>query len=96
MESLEEYVNRLLANAEPEKRASAHRRGDGHPRAKLTAADIPEIRRLAQAGASPKDLASRFGVSDSAVHGVLARRTWCHIPDVPAAPAAGELPQEQE
>lgn len=94
-ESVEQYVNRLLATAEPEHRVSAYRRGETHPRSKLSSACVLEIRRRASAGASPAMLAAEFGVTPSAIHGVIARRTWRHVEDLPAAAAVGRDTTEQ-
>lgn len=96
-ESLEEYVSRLLADAPPaEARLSAYRRGERHPRAKVTEADVREIRRRVSDGASPTDLAARFGVTPSAIHGITAGRTWRHVTDGPDAAAPGRDITETE
>lgn len=48
---------------------------------KLTRAAVLEIRRAAAKGATPTALGRRFGVSASAVHSVIKRRTWQHVGD---------------
>lgn len=55
-------------------------RGDSHPRSKLTAAAVTEIRMIASQGATVRSIAARFGVSPSAVRRVLSRQTWGHLP----------------
>ena len=56
-------------------------RGEHQNGAKLTAATVLEIRRLAAAGVMQKDIAARFGVSASAIWHVIRRNTWAHVFD---------------
>jgi hypothetical protein len=59
-------------------------RGEANPKAKLTADDIREIRRLAAEGVSQPVIARRFGVSQGGtISPILLGRTWRHVPDVP-------------
>lgn len=52
--------------------------GQKHGRAKLTEADVLEIR--AKAGAVlQRDLAERFGVSGGVISSIVNRKTWRHI-----------------
>lgn len=57
---------------------SFHPSGESHPRVKLTAQEVKEIRRIA--GADPARtktrLARQYGVSHSCVSDILAGRTW--------------------
>lgn len=63
-------------------------RGEGSANAKLSEADVAEIRSLA--GAVPfSALATRFGVSDRAVRYAASGQRWKHLP---LAPAAGARP----
>jgi hypothetical protein len=55
------------------------RLGENHPAARLTAAQVHEIRALHTAGVSSADLARRLQVSVDAVRGVVNGRTWKHI-----------------
>ncbi len=55
-------------------------RGEQHQNAKLTTADVLEMRRLKDEGASGRSLACRFGVADKTVQGIVKRRAWRHIP----------------
>jgi len=50
--------------------------GEKHPLAKLTAADVTEIRRQAAKGASQNSLAVRFGVSQPNISKILSGRRW--------------------
>jgi hypothetical protein len=59
------------------------RRGERHAQAKLTDASVIEMRRMAAAGASRKELAEAFGVSEWNVKHVLVGDTWKHL-EVPA------------
>lgn len=55
-------------------------RGEDRPLSKLTAKSVREIRRIYAGGdATQTQLASRFGVSRSAVGDAINRRTWKHI-----------------
>lgn len=51
-------------------------RGDNNPQAKLTSADVSEIRRLRDCGVTCTEIAARFGISDSLVSMVATRRRW--------------------
>jgi hypothetical protein len=61
---------------------TAPRRGVAASLAKLTDADVAEIRRLFVATPRPTqwDLARRYGVTQSAIWAILHRRTWTHVP----------------
>ena len=50
--------------------------GEAHPQAKLTAADVVAIRQLAGDGASPLEIAERFGVARVTIYGIVHRRSW--------------------
>lgn len=54
------------------------KRGRGQANAVLTETKVREIRRLAGA-VRTRDLSERFGVGQSAVSSVIARRTWPHV-----------------
>lgn len=54
-------------------------RGERRPQAKLTEAQVIELRRDHATGTSLSVLASRFGMSVSGVHSVVQRRTWAHV-----------------
>ncbi len=57
-------------------------RGERHGCAKLKETDVIEIRKLYRAGGvTKKSLADRFGVTETPLRLVLARKTWTHIPD---------------
>ena len=53
-----------------------HRRGAAHPAAKLTPEVIQEILRRGAAGEYQRDIAARFGVSQSTVWRVIHGKTW--------------------
>jgi len=46
---------------------------------KLTTSQVLAIRRLAAAGASQRELARRFDVSQGTIWPILSRRTWRHV-----------------
>lgn len=57
----------------------ATRRGERHPKARLTEHDVRLIRELHAQGLSHRVLARKFEVGKNAVENVLARRTWRHV-----------------
>jgi len=59
----------------PERRA----KGEQHGRAKLNAADVIEIRRLANIGITPDVLSTQFGITHSQIYRIIHRERWKHI-----------------
>ncbi len=55
-------------------------RGSRHPGAKLTEADIPEIRKLRRSGVSPFKIAAQFGVCYGTIRHVVIGKYWSHVP----------------
>lgn len=55
--------------------------GERHAHAKLTAAQVCEIRRLCVDGETAADLAVKFKVSKTLITNVLRREGWRHLPD---------------
>lgn len=58
-------------------------RGSGQSQAKVTEADVLEIRRRAAAGryGIQRQLAREFGISDTVVSLIVSRKKWQHVPD---------------
>jgi hypothetical protein len=54
-------------------------RGEAHGKAKLTEAEVRQIRKLHSQGSSTLRLSQKFGVSDDAVRDILRGRTWKHV-----------------
>lgn len=54
-------------------------RGEARPQAKLTEADVRAIRAACRAGEPVAHVATRHGVSESLVRGVVSRRRWAHV-----------------
>lgn len=50
--------------------------GEDHPRAKLTTAQVMEIRRLTEPA---QDAAARYGVSVGTIHSIRRGQTWRHL-----------------
>lgn len=50
--------------------------GSMNGRAKLSEADIPEIRRLRAAGLSQQKIADQFGVNQTLISGILSGKLW--------------------
>lgn len=62
-----------------ERGRTADRKGEAHPQAKVTAADVREIRRLVDSGALQSVVAARFGLSKQSVSSIVTRRNWSHV-----------------
>jgi hypothetical protein len=58
-------------------------RGENHPNAKLTAAEVLSIRRLARLGETYDSIASMFGVSRTNVRYIVRREAWRDLVDEP-------------
>lgn len=54
-------------------------KGERHPKAKLRAADVVNIRRRAEAGEMKSNLAREFGVSQSLIGNICFKKIWRHI-----------------
>jgi hypothetical protein len=54
-------------------------RGERHGLAKLTEADVHELRRLAWSGVRHSEIALRFGVSTACIRDVLVGRRWAWL-----------------
>lgn len=54
--------------------------GERHPSARLTAADVVTMRAARRAGATLRELAAAYGVSDTHVSAVCRRVLWQHLP----------------
>ena len=57
-------------------------RGDRHPNARLTEADIPEVRKMYRDGFMYHEIASTFDVAPETIRHVLIGETWSHVPDL--------------
>lgn len=55
------------------------KRGEGHPRAKLTEDDVRLIRALGAEGMTQRGLAAKFEVSKHAIEAILTRQSWRHV-----------------
>lgn len=56
-------------------------RGEKHPFARLTAADVYTIRRLGKQGMRARDIARQYGMSRECINMILWRKTWKHLPE---------------
>jgi len=54
-------------------------RGEAVSSAKLTEADVCEIRRLRSEGIKPKALSKQFGIRPDHVWRIVRRKTWAHV-----------------
>ena len=59
--------------------AGTANRGEAHPKAKLIANAVRQIRILHAQGSTNAQLGERFGVSSDAVRDVVRGRTWTHV-----------------
>ena len=62
------------------RREVGRRLGERHPHARLTEAQVREIRRrVAAGGVSYTHLGREYGVSDNAIRQIARRRVWTHV-----------------
>jgi hypothetical protein len=54
-------------------------RGESNPAAKLTVAEVLEVRSAVEAGESKSSVARRYGVSPRLVRFIVQRRKWKHL-----------------
>lgn len=66
-------------NAADDLRLGKKLRGEQCYNAKLTDADVREIRRLVAAGETHRHVAALFGVSIPSISPIIARKTWTHV-----------------
>ena len=60
--------------------AGLDQKGEANPGSKLTNAFVLEIRRLYASGVRQSEIADRMGLTRPAVHYVVRRKTWSHVP----------------
>ncbi len=58
---------------------ASSKRGERNPRSKLKAADVVQIRVLANEGTSQRVIARRYRIDQATVSMIVRRRTWKHI-----------------
>lgn len=68
-----------LSNVHDSIERKRHAHGAGNGGAKLTEADVLNIRERAAAGAKFKTLAAEFGVSPGLVSGIVHGKRWTHV-----------------
>lgn len=54
-------------------------RGERSSSARLTTADVIEIRRLRAAGWRLRELADKYGITDKGISRICLRKTWAHV-----------------
>jgi hypothetical protein len=57
-------------------------RGEKHPKARLTADLVVEIRARYATGPNVSALAREYGISRGTIHDLVAGRTWTHVSEV--------------
>ena len=64
-------------------------RGTSNPRARVTDADVIEMRRLyAEGGGTQAQIGAMFGLGKSQAHNVISGRQWAHVPSTTRPPAS--------
>jgi hypothetical protein len=53
--------------------------GEGHPRAKLTSGTVRQLRARRADGATYRQLAAEFGISDVSARAAVTGKTWAHV-----------------
>jgi 5-methylcytosine-specific restriction endonuclease McrA len=66
----------LLCYKHHRRKSSQEHSGEGHPRAKLTAAEVKEIRSALTAGETGRSLAKRFGVGPMEISRIKNGKRW--------------------
>lgn len=66
-------------NAEDRLRCGVRMEGESHPRAKLTEADVRDIRSRAASGESLRQMARARGLGLTTVKDIVSRRRWSHV-----------------
>lgn len=64
---------------------SIHQRGSRNGRAKLTEADVVDIRRKLRLGVRQSEIAAQYGVSFRAISSIKTGIRWTHVKDEPEA-----------
>ena len=59
-----------------------HARGEARGNAKLTAAQVLAIRKLATSGVKTAEIAARFGVARPTIWSLLHGRSWRSVPEL--------------
>jgi hypothetical protein len=67
------------SNCDDMLRHGSRRLGETAVKARLKEGEVREIRRLMAEGASPDDLASRYGVGAPNIKAIASGRTWRHL-----------------
>lgn len=70
------FLGTTLENKRDCVKKNRDRFGERHGNAKLTSADVAEIRRLRAAGLLLKTIAAQFQVTQTTVSGIALRRSW--------------------
>ena len=66
-------------NAADKVRHGTAPRGERNPSAKLTEADVREVRTLVEQGYTQRDIADRFDVGPIAICHIVTRKAWKHV-----------------
>jgi hypothetical protein len=81
-----------LEQAEDKRRDGTMACGERQGTARLTTADVLEIRSRAAQGEDQPSLAARFRISQPHVSRIVLRQSWAHIPDQAAASSCFSQP----
>lgn len=73
------HTDNMRDMAERGRAVCRDQKGEANPLSKLTADQVRQIRADRFAGEMVKDIASRYGVTRSAVSMILSGRTWVHV-----------------
>lgn len=73
-------LKRTWSHVDPEWQSpDSKKKGQKHPFAKLTEADVRKIRTLSEDGLSQRKIAARFNVSRGTIEPILKFKTWKHV-----------------
>ena len=73
------FLGTARDNYQDSKRKGRNLHGETHPRSKLTAEQVSEIRRRYQRGRSNVALYREFGITDMQMYRIVRRENWAHV-----------------
>lgn len=73
------FVGTQAANILDKVLKGRQQKGETHVSSKLSQADVLEIRKLAAAGVTQRELARRFGTHFGNINAIVLRKSWRHV-----------------
>jgi hypothetical protein len=73
------FLGTVTDNQRDSVRKGRHIKGEAVGNAKLTEAQVKDIRHRFRAGTTQRELAASYGVAQTAVSAIVRRVTWAHV-----------------